>query len=232
MAGVALFAVAVGFSRTYAAPMAQGTFTGPSILHVHGAFAFSWVLLFLVQPLLVRWGRIRWHRVIGRLGLPLAIGIAITMVPAGVFQVTRDVAAGGGATAISMMLGVLTSGVLFLALVTTGIVARRHRDAHARWLLLATLVVIWPAWFRWRHWFPSVPRPDIVFGSVLAFSWIFVAMLRDRVTRGAIHPVLKYGGAAVILEQAFEVWAFDSPWWRATAQAVYDWLSQCAIHIL
>ena len=150
--------------------MSRGTFAAPSVVHQHGAFALSWVLLFGAQPLFVRYGALRSHTSIGRVALPLA-------------------------------LGVLTSGILFVALVTAGIVARRDRESHARWLLLATPVVIWPAWFRFRHWFSDVPRPDIWFGVVLSFSWIVVAMLRDKLVRGSVHPVLLFGGSAVILEQ-------------------------------
>ena len=107
IAGVTIVAVGVGFSRTYAAPMASGTFQGPAILHVHGGLALCWVLLFLSQPLLVRFRRQALHRRLGRLGLPLAIGVAATMVPAGVYQATRDAAAGAGPTGISSLLGVV-----------------------------------------------------------------------------------------------------------------------------
>lgn len=221
---VTILAVAVGFGRTYAAPLAAGAFVGPAVLHVHGAFAGSWVLLFMLQPLLVRFRRVALHRRLGRLGLPLAVGVATTMVPAGVYQVSRDVAAGAGETAISAIVGVVTSGLLFVSLVCGGILARRDREAHARWLLLATLVVAWPAWFRWRHWFPSVPRPDIWFALVLPYVWIAVAILRDRVIRGAVHPVLAVAGTLVVVEQTSEALAFDSAAWRAVAHALYGWM--------
>jgi hypothetical protein len=205
-------------------PIARGTFAAPAVVHVHGAFALAWVLLFIVQPLLVRWRRLRWHRRLGWVAMPLAIGVALTMIPAGFYQATRDAAAGAGPTGISTLLGVFTSGALFVGLVAAGIIARRDREAHARWLLLATLVVLWPAWFRVRHYFPGVPRPDIWFAVVLAYVWIGVAMLRDRLTRGAVHPVLLWGGLVVIVEQVGEVLAFDSPWWRAMAHGLYRWL--------
>lgn len=226
MGAVALSAVLIGFGRTYALPMSRGTFAAPSVVHLHGAFALSWVLLFVAQPLLVRYRAIQLHRRIGHVGLPLAIGVVVTMLPAGVFQATRDAAAGAGPTGISGLLGVLTSGILFVALVAAGIITRRDREAHARWLLLATLVVIWPAWFRFRHWFPAVPRPDVWFGVILAFSWIVVAMIRDKLARGTVHPVLLLGGSAVILEQSLELLAFDTPWWRAAAAALYESLNR------
>jgi hypothetical protein len=226
MGGVALVAVIVGFGRTYAVPLASGTFDAPAVVHVHGAFAMAWVLLFVTQPLLLRWRRVRWHRRIGVIGLPLAVGVLITMIPTGFYQATRDAQAGAGPTGISSVLGVITSGLLFVGLVTAGILARKDREAHARWLLLATLVVLWPAWFRFRHYFPDVPRPDIWFAIVLAYVWIPLAALRDRILRGSVHPVLAWGGSFVIFEQSLELVAFDSPWWRSVAHVVYGWLER------
>lgn len=224
MGSVVLAAVVLGFGRTYVMPLARGAFDAPAAVHAHGIFATAWVLLFIAQPLLVRWRRLPWHRKLGRAGLPLAVAVVITMIPAGFHQATREASAGAGPTGISTFLGVFTSGALFVGLVAAGIAARRDREAHARWLLLATLVVAWPAWFRLRYYFPDVPRPDIWFAIVLAYVWIVIAMVRDRVTRGAVHPVLAWGGLAVIAEQSFEVAAFDSPWWRATAHVLYTWM--------
>ena len=68
-------------------------------------------------------------------------------------------------------------------------------------------------------------KPEIWFALVLADAWILVAMLRDRIARGAVHPVLKWGGLAVIAEQSLEVLLFDSPPWRAAAHAIYGWLA-------
>ncbi len=224
MGAVAVFAIVVGFGRTYAAPMMDGRFVGPRILHVHGAFCLAWVLLFVAQPLLIRRGAYFVHRALGYVGLSLALAVAGTMVPAGLYATIRDVQAGVGSVAISSLVGVVTSAVLFAALVAAGVVARRDREAHPRWLLLATLLVIWPAWFRFRHWFPTVPNPELCFGFVMPMSWVVVAIIRDRFVRGAVHPVLLFAGSGLILEQGFELLAFDTPLWRATAGALFEWL--------
>ena len=194
------------------------------MVHLHGVFAPSWVLLFVAQPLFVRYAALRTHKRFGRVALPLAVGVAVSMLPAGVFQATRGAAAGSGPTGISGLLGVLALAILFAALVAAGIVARRDRDSRARWLLLATLVAIRPTLFRFRHWLPDATSPDIWFGVVLSYGWIVVAMLRDKLSRGAVHPGLLFGGGAVILEQSLEVVALDTLPWRVTAQLLYDWL--------
>jgi hypothetical protein len=221
---IGLFAVLVGFGRTYILPVARGTFDAPLIVHVHGAFAAAWVMLFAVQAWLVRVRRVRMHRSLGRVGLPIAVGALLTMIPTGFLEATREAAGEMGPTGISMVLGSFTSGGLFLALVTAGIITRRSREAHSRWMLLATLVLLWPAWFRLRHWFPWVPNPDIWFSLVLPYLWIGVAAVRDRLARGRVHPILLFGGGFVVLQQTLEVVFFDSPAWRAVAHVVYGWL--------
>lgn len=225
MGVVALLAIGIGFGRTYAAPVMRGAFTGPAILHWHGAFALSWALLFITQPLLIRWRCIGAHRTLGYIGLPLALGVAATMIAAGCYQSLRDSRTELGDTGISSLLGTVTSATLFVALVIAGIAARHNREAHPRWMLLATLLVIWPAWFRFRHWFPQVPRPELWFGVVLPMAWVGVAMARDRIIRGAVHPVLLFAGSGLVLEQFFELLAFDTPPWRATAKALFLWMT-------
>src|SRR5690606_18902661 len=122
----------------------------------------------------------------------------------------RELKEGLGQTAISGIVGSCTSGIIFLALVIAGLLSRNNAAAHKRLMLLATIVVLWPAWFRFRHYFPSVPRPDIWFAVVLADSLIVIAIIRDKLTYRKIHPVLLYVGLFIIAEHAFEVMMFDS----------------------
>lgn len=72
----------IGFFGTYTRPLFAGTFRGPPMLHWHGAFAMGWVLLFALQPWLIRRNVFRLHRAFGVLGVLLAIGAAVTMIPA------------------------------------------------------------------------------------------------------------------------------------------------------
>lgn len=147
------------------------------------------------------------------------------MLSTGLFQVSRDLSKGLVETAISQIVGIVTTGSMFAILVTAGYVYRKQPKIHKRLLLLATIILIWPAWFRFRHYFPSVPRPDIWFGVVLADSLILFSWLADKITFTKIHPVLLWGGLFIIGEHIFEVLTFDTYMWRLVAKSVYHTLN-------
>ena len=225
MGWIGLFAVLVGFATTFIMPLSAGTFKAPFVIYLHGTFAFSWILLYLTQTNLIHFKNYRIHMTLGYLGIFLALGVAITILPAGVFQVERDLREGLGDTAISSILGICTAAIIFLALVFAAIVNRKKPERHKRFMLLAIIVVLFPAWFRFRHYFPSVPRPDIWFACVLADSFIVFAWIWDKMKNGKVHPVLSYIGSLIIVENIIEILLFDSNWWRSISKVVYGFLS-------
>lgn len=222
---IGIIAVVIGFLTTYIKPSLQGTFKAPIIVHVHGAFAFAWIILFLIQSILVKNRNIRLHKTLGYGAMFIAFGIVATMIPVGLFQVKRDLSLGMGETAISQIIGVITTAVMFAVLIWLGYRFRKKPPVHKRLLLLATILLLWPAWFRFRHYFPSVPRLDIWFAVVLADSLILLSWLVDKKTYNKIHPVLLYGGLFIIAEHVFEVLMFDSGPWRMVAKAIYNFIA-------
>lgn len=221
MAFVGLLAVIIGFAKTFMIPVATNNFSAPVLIHVHGAFAFAWIILFLTQTSLINFHKYKIHQTLGFLGIFIASGVSITMVPVGFYVVQRDLKQGLGESTYSSLPGIITSAILFFSLVMAGILKRKVPASHKRLMLLATIVVLWPAWFRFRHYFPSVPRPDIWFALVLADSLIVIAWVWDKIKNGSVHPVLKFVGLFIILEQTFEVIAYDTPIWRQFAEWIY-----------
>lgn len=212
--GIGLFALAsisVGFSTTYFIPIARGTFAAPPVVHVHGASAFAWVCLLIAQAMLVRSGRTSLHRRIGQAGLPVAFLIWASGILTAGWAARRDLPA-QEEIAEAAFFGTVTGLSLFLAFVVAGYLSRRQPAAHKRWMALATMAVLWPAIFRWRHLLPAMDRPDIILGFFVADLPILVAMLRDRFRFGAVHPVWLVGGLFWIVEQGIEIAAFDTHW--------------------
>lgn len=222
---VACAAVAIGFSTTYFLPLARGSFAGPAVAHIHGLLFMSWVALLLVQPWLVRRRNTRLHRRIGLVALPLALAMAASGLGVGVHAVTRDLAAGGGAEAYSQLVGVATAMAVFVAYVAIALAFRKRPDWHKRMMLLATIAILWPAWFRFRHLLPWVPHPDIVLGVIVSDSLILIAMLRDKLKFGRVHPAYLVFGLVLIADHVGETLLYDSPAWRAAARALYGVLT-------
>jgi len=221
MGWTALGAAIAGFSTTYLMPMAGARFEGPGIAHLHGLLFFTWVILMVVQPLLVRRQALRLHRKLGLLALVLAPAMAASGVGVGLYAVQRDVSAGLGGLAYSTLIGVLTAMSIFVLFVAIGLHLRNRPDWHKRMMLLATIAILWPAWFRFRHFMPWVPNPEIWLALVLADIPILIAMLRDRLRFGRVHPAYLIFGTALIANHVLEVIWFDTPGWRAAAMTAY-----------
>ena len=220
---LSLAAVFTGFSTTYFLPMAQRSFAAPLVVHLHGALCLAWVLLFIIQCLLVRARHSRVHRRLGLAGIPVALGVLATGLGTASWATARDLAT--VPTALATMIGTLTSLTIFSVFVILGIANRRRPDWHKRLMMLATIVVLWPAYFRFRHLLPWVPRPDIWLALVLADLPILVAAVRDRLVYGRVHPVWAIFGTALFVEQAAEVMLFDTSVWRRLGEAVHGLLT-------
>ncbi|HYI78253.1 MAG TPA: hypothetical protein VEW65_11595, partial [Chryseolinea sp.] len=78
-----LIAVLAGFAKTFFLPVAYGEFKAPMVIHIHGCFAFAWVGLFLLQTSLIHFRKYALHKTFGWLGIAIATGVMITLVPAG-----------------------------------------------------------------------------------------------------------------------------------------------------
>ena len=220
----ALATVFVGFSTTYILPLSRGAFDAPVVVHLHGALALSWVVFFFMQTALVRNKHSPLHRQLGQAGLPIAVGILVAGMGTALWATERDLAT--SSMALTIPIGTLTSFSIFTAFVVFGVAMRRRPDWHKRLMMLATVVVLWPAFFRFRHLMPWVPRPDIWLALVLADLPILIAAVRDRIVYGHVHPVWAIFGTLLIAEQSLETMLlFETTLWRDLRAGVYRLLS-------
>ena len=221
---VGLAVISLGFGVTYAVPMARRTFSAPWFVHLHGASALGWVILLIAQSWLVRRTRTPLHRRIGQAAVPLAVLVWASGIATAVWAAGRDLAQAG--TAATSSLGGTGTGLsIYLILVAAAVVTRRRPDWHKRLIMLATIQLLWPAFFRLRHLLPAVPNPDVWLGLVLAYLPILVAALRDRWRYGRIHPVWLWVAPAVVVEQGLELIFFDHPALRPFGQWLYALLA-------
>ena len=215
-----LSVVALGFGVTYVVPMVWRTFSAPWFVHLHGASALSWIVLFICQAKLVRGCRRPLHRRLGQAALPLALVVWASGIATAIWAAQR-VLPEQGTAATSSLSGTVSGLTLYLLLVIAAVAARRRPDWHKRLVMLATIQVLWPAFFRLRHLLPAVPYPDISFALVMAYSPILIAALRDQWRYGTVHPVWLFVGPALVIEQSLEFAFFDQGPLRSFGRWVY-----------
>ena len=139
---VGLLVVALGFGVTYVMPMARGLFSAPWFVHVHGASALGWILLFIAQASLVRGRRTPLHRSVGPFLFPLALLVWASGIATAVWAAQRDLPE-LGTEATSSLAGTFTGLSLFLSLVVAA--ARdqwRYGRIHPVWLFVGPALVI------------------------------------------------------------------------------------------
>jgi hypothetical protein len=210
---IAFLAIALtGFSTTFFVPLALGTFDAPSIVYVHGVLLFGWLLLFLSQSALARSRNLTAHRRSGWAGACLAMAIVVSGIYVGVFAARRDLAATGQDWPFGAFVNIVIEMVVFGSLVAAAVASRRSPESHKRFLVLATISALGPAWFRFRHFMPFVPNPLLTF-SLVADSVLLVVLARDWLTLKRVHPVYIWAGGAMVATHIIELAASESQLW-------------------
>jgi len=147
--GISLFFVLVmavitwGFYKTYI--IFFPSFTGfNNVQHFHGAMMVTWMLFLIVQPLLIRSGKITIHRTIGKLSYVIApllivsIFLASRMVyhrPEPILPHEERIA--GIALSIPFMFA-------FAILYSLAIINRKNTYQHMRYMIAGALVLLGP----------------------------------------------------------------------------------------
>jgi len=242
MALTCLAIAVLGFVPTYFAPMVQGRFAGPPLLHIHGLILFAWMIYFCTQTWLVAQGKSLAHRTWGVLGVSIATAM--------VFVVTAVVSLRISQASLPGQPEALAHGVRAFAWVSIGeiaffigafavaIVYVKRPEIHKRLLLLATISLLGAPIARWFLTLlaPSAPPPPAppsglpavfappVFVAVppalIGDILLLVAMWVDWRTRGRPHPVYLIGGGLMVLLHATQVQVAESPAWQAVAAAI------------
>jgi hypothetical protein len=204
----------VGFSTTFFIPIARGAFRAPAVVHIHGMLLFGWLALLVAQSSLIVRRRFFTHRRLGFIGGALAISIVISGVLVGLYATRRDLSSETDPFVLGQFVNIVIEMILFGAFVAAAVAVRRDGESHKRFMILATISALGPAWLRFRHLFPEVPHPFIVF-SVLADSMLLLVIARDWIAIRRVHPVYVYAGGAMVTVHTIELLAITSqPWIR------------------
>lgn len=187
--------VIVGFWPSYYGPLAQGTTQVSWILHFHGVVYIGFMGLFILQTTLAARGRIQAHRSVGNIGIGygvavLLIGLLMSFVAPVMHVTAGEWTLDQAAAFLPIPLGDM---VLFGGFFGTAIAYRQKPEIHKRFMLLATVALLFAAVFRLNAagW---LSMPAAIF---LWFIPVILGMAYDGLTRGRVHPVYWIGVAAM-----------------------------------
>ena len=203
--------VFTGFWPSYFGPLiTQGRVVRPLIIHLHGAIFLGWMALLIAQVILAAIGKVRAHRSLGTLGiayglLVVVMGLIATFaapvlhVRAGEWDVDR--AAGFLPIPIGDM--VLFGGFFGLA-----IAYRRKPEIHKRFIVLATVALLFAAAGRMASF---IPVPAALF---IWFSPLLICIGYDLASRRRLHPVSAIGFGVLLVGLLRLPFATSETWMR------------------
>jgi len=193
-----LATVIAGLAPTYYLKPLFATPDLPLSIHIHGALFSSWVLLFAAQTSLVAAHRTDLHKRLGIGGAVLAVAMVVSgfvVAIASARAAHRALGALAGAAPLFVLVIPLASVVVFTILVGFGLYYRRRADTHKRFMLLATIALLPPAFARIRVL--NAVGPQAFFGVTVLFIAAVVAY--DYWTRRRVHAVSLWGGMFLAL---------------------------------
>jgi hypothetical protein len=194
MALVCLLVVLVGFAPTYYLGPLLGARPLTPLVHLHGAVFTLWCLLFLSQTSLVAARRTDLHRRLGVAGGVLAAIMIVVGYLTAIEAARRGMAPRGRPPLefLSVPLGTL---LVFAILVAVALNHRRRSEIHKRWMLLASIALLPPAFAR-MVFIGSGGPPVAMAGTTLLVA---ACLIYDRAAHGRVHPVFLWGGLFLVL---------------------------------
>ena len=127
----------IGFAPSYYLSGAFGGRPLTTLVHVHGAIATAWILLFLTQTSLIAAKRTDLHRRLGVAGALLAVLLLAVGYLTAVEAARRGVTPPGGPPPLAFLAVPIGTLVVFAILVGAGLAQRRRSQTHKRLMWLA-----------------------------------------------------------------------------------------------
>jgi hypothetical protein len=232
MAQICLGVAVVGFAPTYWRGLANGTFHGGPIVHLHALIFYAWMALLVVQAVLIAQGRVGRHREFGFIGVALATLLVVSGMAVSITAGLRFEQAGFGREARAFVIVSWSSMALFGALVWLAVAKVRQPDRHRRLMLAATISMLGAPIARWILLLvaPEVlssgaaaPPPPVLVTvpPALLGDLLFIPMLmHDRRTLGRFHPTTVKAALAVIATQILIVPVSSTSAWDQFASLV------------
>ena len=208
----------VGFARTYYLKFLFDTPPLQLAAQLHGLLATLWLVLHYTQARLVAAHRVDLHMRLGILTACVGGVLAMQALHLGIAGVAAGHAPPGRDPLqfLSVPIGTTT---MFASFLVAGLLMRRKREWHKRFMFFATLALIVPAVGR-LDTFIMVPLglPRAVLAVYITIAFVAWAWWDDWRKLHRIHPAYVWGGLILIASVPLRRAIGMTDWWRPIAE--------------
>ena len=208
---VMLVLVVLGFFRTYFTVLPSTRLT----IHIHGLLMLVWMSTLITQGVLVRTGRMTWHRRVGKASYVIAPLIVLFG-----FVVMRESLGGPGSEHSPRALRTLTLPLFailqFGLTYALAIYYRRETQLHARFMISTGLILMSAGTIRiFRDWVLgiSMANANFIFLEVLT-----VGLILNDLRLGRIRAPFVLTLALFVSNHVLYWTAADMGWWQTLAR--------------
>jgi RsiW-degrading membrane proteinase PrsW (M82 family) len=132
-----------GFYRTYTSEFPNFKNKTPTI-HIHGIFLMMWMVLLIVQPLLINYGKAQLHRTIGKVAWVLGPLIIVTMFLVGRGSYGRSIGVIPEQENLATMVLDIRGYISFAIFWALAMYYRKDSASHMRYMIATGLLAIGP----------------------------------------------------------------------------------------
>lgn len=223
-AGTAVFAMLFSIAAFGPSMVHTSGRLGPltGLLAAHGVVFFAWLLIFLSQSVLVRTGRLAFHRRWGALSAILAAAVVLLGCQATVAMAQRGFDLSGDLAIQSDPLAAIAFPLLDVAMFAVLFVAaylyRRCPAIHKRLMLLAVFGGLMPSPIAHLTGHYAFVHDKPFLTPLLVGAFLAVSAIYDRIALRRIHPVSLWVALAIfVLDNLWFAVVMPSAAWHALA---------------
>jgi hypothetical protein len=205
----------------------------PLVLHMHAVLMGTFLLLLLAQSAMVATGRCALHKQVGIAAfvlVPAIVVVGFILAPTMYYQVwggahfgpppVRAALAPVVPLLENILLLQISAGLLFALFVTIALRARTSRAGmHKRMMFLATAVPLGASIDR-MTWLPSSMPVSPWATDLYVLAAVAPMFIWDLVRNQRVHEAYRIWLAIYLPVAMFVTFAWDKPWWHATAQRI------------
>ncbi len=203
MALLILVIIVTGFAQSYfLAGMVRAKLPN-TLVHIHGAIFVSWIFLLAAQASLVALRKVKLHMTLGVLGFILPP----LMVILGILTLFDSIRRGQVDVPPEVLLaGDLENLLIFIVLISWGMLARRQSAFHKRLMILGTMAITGPAIDRWGFGLP------VTIGVILAQPILVLAYDLWSIRR--VHRATAVATATIVTAMLTVIPFSRLPFWQ------------------